>query len=243
MGQFPSYHAELRVVFVVACDLRPIFPALHRYWTKDMTNINPHFGSTDDLHALSKALHKRGMYLMFDVVLNHMAAPTLKDFNFSDFFHPFTDESYFHKQCWVNDSSDQTTIEQCWLGDENLPLPDLNTDNSTVADTLKKMVTDLVAEYEVDGLRLDTVKHISKDFWRDFRDDVDVFMMGEILTNETSYATSYTGKIILDCWSFCYVNCRPVCLCRCHGRNPRLSVMVSVDPGFRLHERQNVFVG
>lgn len=165
-----------------------------------MTNINTHFGSSDDLHALSKALHKRGMYLMFDVVLNHMAAPTLKDFNFSNFFHPFTDQSYFHKQCWVNDSTDQTTIEQCWLGDESLPLPDLDTDNSDVANTLKKVVTDLVAEYEVDGLRLDTVKHINKDFWRDFRDNVDVFMMGEILTNETSYATPYTGMIIFNCW-------------------------------------------
>lgn len=192
-----AFHGSvpLAITFSAFCHSRRFMFLAGRYWTKDMTNINDHFGSTDDLHALSKALHKRGMYLMFDVVLNHMAAPTLKDFNFSNFFQPFTDDSYFHKQCWVNGSTDQATIEQCWLGDPSLPLPDLDTDNVAVADTLKKMVTDLVAKYEVDGLRLDTVKHINKAFWKDFRDNVDVFMMGEVLTNETSYAAAYTGRI------------------------------------------------
>jgi hypothetical protein len=35
-------------------------------------NVNPHFGTADDIRALSKALHDRGMYLMMDVVANHM---------------------------------------------------------------------------------------------------------------------------------------------------------------------------
>lgn len=35
-------------------------------------DVNPNHGTSDDLLALSKALHARGMYLMVDVVANHM---------------------------------------------------------------------------------------------------------------------------------------------------------------------------
>jgi alpha-amylase len=35
-------------------------------------NVNTNYGTAADLLALSKALHSRGMYLMVDVVANHM---------------------------------------------------------------------------------------------------------------------------------------------------------------------------
>jgi alpha-amylase len=35
--------------------------AYHGYWVNDPTRINPRFGSSDDLKALSKAVHDRGM--------------------------------------------------------------------------------------------------------------------------------------------------------------------------------------
>lgn len=40
------------------------------YWTKDLNDLNSHFGTADDLKALSDALHARGMYLMVDIVVN-----------------------------------------------------------------------------------------------------------------------------------------------------------------------------
>lgn len=49
-----------------------------RYWqplgtdNDNRYNVNPKFGTADDIKALSKALHERGMYLMIDVVANHM---------------------------------------------------------------------------------------------------------------------------------------------------------------------------
>jgi hypothetical protein len=36
----------------------------HGYWAKNITNLNPHFGTKDDLLLLSQELHKRSMYLM-----------------------------------------------------------------------------------------------------------------------------------------------------------------------------------
>lgn len=62
----------------------------HGYWQQDMYvtsyvlwyplatdndhrySVNPNFGTADDIKALSKAIHDRGMYLMIDVVANHM---------------------------------------------------------------------------------------------------------------------------------------------------------------------------
>jgi alpha-amylase len=167
-----------------------------RYWTKDFDTLNPHFGSADDLHALSNALHKRGMYLMFDVVVNHMALPD-PNVNFTNFSPPFSDASSFHNHCFVDESPDsknQTSVEQCWLGDATLPLPDLNTENPTVVSKLLDWVHKLVQDYAVDGLRIDTVKHIRKDFWPDFSKAAGVFTLGEVFTNDTEYAAQYTGQ-------------------------------------------------
>ena len=35
--------------------------AYHGYWQQDLYSINSHFGTSDDLKSLSKALHSRGM--------------------------------------------------------------------------------------------------------------------------------------------------------------------------------------
>ena len=167
-----------------------------RYWTRDLYSLNPHFGTADDLRALIAALHMRGMYIMLDVVVNHLAAPGHR-FNFTDFPKPFDDESYFHNRCFVADSTDtgnQTTVEQCWLGDSKLPLPDLNTENPFVVEKLNEWIAKLVQDYGIDGLRIDTAKHIRKDFWPAFVNSAGVFTVGEILANDTNYMAPYTGK-------------------------------------------------
>lgn len=46
--------------------------AYHGYWAQNIYNVNSNFGTAADLVALSDALHKAGMYLMVDIVTNHM---------------------------------------------------------------------------------------------------------------------------------------------------------------------------
>lgn len=53
--------------------------AYHGYWQKNLFEVNQHFGTKDDLKALSAALHARGMYLMVDVITNHMASISSHD--------------------------------------------------------------------------------------------------------------------------------------------------------------------
>ena len=43
----------------------------HGYAIQDFGSVDPQFGTTNDLVALVSAAHKRGMYVIFDMMINH----------------------------------------------------------------------------------------------------------------------------------------------------------------------------
>ena len=45
----------------------------HGYWVTDFTRVDPHFGSEQDLEALTVAAHRRGMKVYLDIIANHTA--------------------------------------------------------------------------------------------------------------------------------------------------------------------------
>jgi len=45
----------------------------HGYWAKDLYKLNSNFGSVQDFKDFILELHKRDMWVMVDVVANHMA--------------------------------------------------------------------------------------------------------------------------------------------------------------------------
>ncbi|MDJ0341230.1 pullulanase-type alpha-1,6-glucosidase [Streptomyces sp. H10-C2] len=45
----------------------------HGYWITDFTQVDPHFGTNDDLKKLIAAAHAKGMKIFFDVITNHTA--------------------------------------------------------------------------------------------------------------------------------------------------------------------------
>lgn len=47
--------------------------ASHGYWILDFTQIDPHFGSNDDLKSLIDAAHAKGIKIFFDIITNHTA--------------------------------------------------------------------------------------------------------------------------------------------------------------------------
>ena len=48
--------------------------SMHGYDVTDPTRLNAELGDMDDLRALAKDLHARGMGLLLDIVPNHMSA-------------------------------------------------------------------------------------------------------------------------------------------------------------------------
>ena len=67
------------------------------------------------------------------------------------------------------------------MGDAKVALADINTEDETVVNIMKNWITDLVSNYSIDGLRLDTVKHVGKAFWPDFVKSAGVYTLGEVI--------------------------------------------------------------
>lgn len=112
---------------------------------------------------------------MVDIAPNHIGLPTSAG-NYTN-FTPFNDVSYFHDECsivWNNKKSEQT----CWLEG----LPDLRTEDSGIRATYSAWIKDLVANYSIDGLRIDTALEIEPEFWTDggFKEAAGVFLLAEI---------------------------------------------------------------
>ncbi|KAL2808321.1 glycoside hydrolase superfamily [Aspergillus granulosus] len=169
--------------------------AFHGYWQRNIYGVDSHLGTSDDLKALSQALHDRGMYLMLDVVPNHMgyAGPGAST-DFST-FTPFNSASYFHSYCEIDDYNDQWKVENCYLGSDVVSLTDVNTQSAEVRGIWYDWIEDIVANYSVDGLRIDTAKHVEKDFWPGFVDAAGVFGIGEVWHGDPAYTCPYQDYI------------------------------------------------
>ena len=144
----------------------------HGYWADDFTRLDRRFGSEADLRALVEACHARGIRLLLDVVYNHVG------YGSQYLTNPRT-------RTWVRTSetgscgSDDVT--QCVAG-----LPDLKTERRDVADYLYTAHLGLAKRVGLDGFRLDTVKHLTHEFWREHRRRAtaemgpDFFLLGEV---------------------------------------------------------------
>ena len=103
----------------------------HGYWARNWNKINSHFGTEEDLKALVTECHKKGIWVMVDVVANHVG-PVWMDYSS---IYPFNKAEHYHKYCKIRDEdwrNNQWRVENCRLAD----LPDLSQENSYVADQL-----------------------------------------------------------------------------------------------------------
>ncbi|KAJ5212774.1 uncharacterized protein N7498_004420 [Penicillium cinerascens] len=169
--------------------------AYHGYWQQKIYEVNTNYGTVADLVKLSKALHGRGMYLMVDVVANDMGYDGAGNTVDYSVFDPFDSSSYFHSYCLISNYDNQTNVEDCWLGDTTVSLPDLNTDLSSVQTIWYNWVKDLVSNYSIDGLRIDTVKHVQQSFWPGYNDAAEVYCVGEVLDGDPSYTCPYQNYL------------------------------------------------
>lgn len=160
------------------------------YWAQDIYATNSAFGSANDLQSLSTALHNRGMYLMLDVVTNHYAYNGCGDCVDYSIFNPFNSKSYFHDFCLINyDNLD--TYQNCWEGDNIVSLPDLRTEDSSVYTVWQDWVQEVVANYSIDGIRLDSAMEVDLNFFPRFEDAAGVYVIGEAFNGDPAVITPY----------------------------------------------------
>ncbi|WPH01671.1 Hypothetical protein R9X50_00452200 [Acrodontium crateriforme] len=172
--------------------------AFHGYWQQDLYQLNSHFGTEADLKSLSDALHSRGMYLMVDVVTNHFGYDGGPDNINWSMMNPFNQQAQYHyPYCQVDfsDYQDETQITQCWAGDQQVALPDLRTEDSDVRDGFNTWISQLVANYSIDGLRLDSALQVETSFWSGFSKAAGVYIVGEVFENDVGFVCGYQNYL------------------------------------------------
>lgn len=89
-----------------------------------MTEINSHFGGEDGLRALVNACHAVDIWVMVDVVANHMGNT---NFDYTQNV-PFNSPDHYHSYCQISDydfaTKNMYNIQHCRLAN----LADLNQD-------------------------------------------------------------------------------------------------------------------
>lgn len=128
---------------------------------------------------------------MIDVVVNHMGFGTMTINKPT----PLNEASSYHPQCRI-DYSNQNSIEVCQVAG----LPDINTRLSSIRTMFQDWIRYFVQEYQFDGIRLDTVKHVEKDFFPGFVSAAGVYTLGEVFDGSPDYLRGYAGLMdgVLD---------------------------------------------
>ena len=159
----------------------------HGYHLTNLYNLNYHFGSEDDLRALINECHNNDIWVMVDVVANHVA-PIGTDYGR---INPFNRAEHYHDWCNIHDWDNQWEVENCRLSD----LPDLKQENDWVTQKLLEWIHDIVQKYNLDGIRIDTIMEVPKWFWDKFRGSAGVFQIGEAFKGNAGYVADYQNHL------------------------------------------------
>ena len=164
----------------------------HGYWTKDWTALDPNFGTKKDLEKLVKTAHKKGIRILLDVVLNHTGPVTEKDPVWPDDWvrtGPACEFTTYENttECTLvanlpdilTESDEPVVLPDALLAkwkDEGRLSKELDELNLFFKRTgyprapryyIIKWLTDYINDYGVDGFRVDTVKHVNENAWKD----------------------------------------------------------------------------
>jgi glycosidase len=188
----------------------------HGYWARDFLSVDEHFGTLEDYQALSVMLHKRGMYLIQDIVCNHVGnfftytntynpsnvtenlvmntgslptdKPTRYPFDQIDPRDPKQRElGIYHWTPPIKNYQDPYQKIYYQLSD----LDDLNTTNEIVIKALKEAYTYWIINVGVDGFRIDTIMYVDHAFWHRFIHDKDESSPGVALMAKKFNKTNF----------------------------------------------------
>ncbi|CAL6027304.1 1 [Hexamita inflata] len=163
--------------------------AYHGYWFSNFYGTNPHFGSEQDLKDLINEAHKRDIFVIADVVYNHVGSCPGGSQDFSCVV-TFPLPEYYHPDCYIYDWNNDTLVQNCRL----YGLPDLDQDHPFVRQQLLNWAQWYQQQFNFDGFRIDTVKHIDHKFWKDLRKVTPWFNIGEIYDGSYTYLRQFTNQ-------------------------------------------------
>ena len=163
----------------------------HGYWAQDYTQVDPHWGTNDELSEFINAAHRYRIKVFFDVVLNHTAdiikyqechnADGSLISGSCDYrskaeqkytpFLPAGQENAKQPQ-WLNDpqyynnQGDSSFSGESTVYGDFFGLDDLDTQNQTVIDGMVDIFSGWISDFKIDGFRVDTIKHVDIGLWQ-----------------------------------------------------------------------------
>lgn len=170
----------------------------HGYWAMDFERVDARLsGSSADTARQSRAqlkklvsdFHQAGIKLILDMVVNHTGYHTQE---YLDYPRRRFEARHF------NQHREGDPVKG-WLSG----LPDLDHDQPEVGDYFVQNILDWIEETGIDGIRMDTVKHVEDGFWYLFKSQVktrhpQITLIGEVLDYDPVFIGRYQQQNDFD---------------------------------------------
>ncbi len=154
------YLQEMGIKTVWLMPIHPS-PSYHGYDIKDYYNVNPDYGTLQDLDNLVREANSLNIDIMLDMVFNHSSRshPNFRQ-SYNDYINNNT--SADSKKDWYNWSTTNIGAKygelyyECGFGSD---MPDLNLDSTTLRAEIENICKFWIQEHGIKGFRLDAVYH------------------------------------------------------------------------------------
>ena len=198
--------------------LMPVFQSTtyHKYDTVDYMQIDPEYGSTEDMQNLIEECHKRGIRIILDFVMNHTSSQHLWFTQACEYLEQLPrgaepDEQecpyvgYYHfaneqKQDYYQVKNADWYYEGVFWSE----MPDLNLENEQLRAELEQIASYWIG-MGIDGFRMDAAMHFEENdattnteilnwfYEYCLSQNPDFYMVSEVWANEASIADYYAS--------------------------------------------------
>ncbi len=185
-------------------------PSYHKYDVVDYMEVDPEYGTLEDLARLLEEAHRRGLKVIMDFVVNHTSSRHLwfrealegPQSHYRDYYLWMTPEAIKEMGVALRQKTADSMVTEPWHlahpGDSEKyygmfwkGMPDLNMDNKEVRERIYD-IGKFWLEFGFDGFRMDAARHIYPDweaektheFWVEFRARMEAIKPGFYLVGE-----------------------------------------------------------
>lgn len=147
--------------------LTPIFTSNsnHKYDTVNYFEIDPSFGTLNDLQNLVDLAHKKQIKIVLDGVFNHIG---YYSFQFQDVIKLGKESQYWNWFYINGDNIDTENVNYECVGDYKW-MPKLRYSSPSLRAFILSVGTYWIKETNIDGWRLDVADEVDYTFWQEFR--------------------------------------------------------------------------
>ncbi len=149
--------------------LMPIMqsPSYHGYDVLDYYAVEQDYGTNEDFKRLVEEAHRRGIRVILDLVINHVAdghpwfADAFEDLGYRDWFI-WSEDKKDYKGPW-GQTVWHERVGVHYYGIFGPHMPDLNFRNPAVTEEIHRISRFWLDEMGIDGFRLDAIRHLIED--------------------------------------------------------------------------------